>query len=107
MFDSVLLYTLVMASIDSIMMTLLKLKQTNYLTGSYILPLAMAIYSLEPLLFFKALSFKGIGLRNALWDSLSSIVIALIGYLLFDEKISLTNWLGIFLCSIGIILIQA
>jgi multidrug transporter EmrE-like cation transporter len=107
MIDTVLFYTAIMAIIDSIMMTLLKLKQTTYLTGSYILPLAMAIYSLEPLLFFNALSFQGIGIINALWNALSSILIALIGCLLFGEKISSTNWLGILLCSTGILLIQA
>jgi multidrug transporter EmrE-like cation transporter len=107
MFDTVLFYTVTMAIIDSIMITLLKLKQLSYLSGSYIVPLAMAIYSLEPLLFFKALSFQGIGIINALWNSLSSILIALIGCLLFGEKISPTNWLGIVLCSTGIILIQA
>jgi multidrug transporter EmrE-like cation transporter len=94
-----------MAGIDIIIMVLLKLKTMSVLTGSYVLPLTMAIYSLEPLLFFKALSFKGIGIINALWDVISTILIALIGSLFFGETITPTNWFGILLCTAGIILV--
>jgi multidrug transporter EmrE-like cation transporter len=94
-----------MASIDVIIMILLKLKSQSVLTGFYILPLTMAIYSLEPVLFFKALSFKGIGIINALWDVISTILIALIGAIIFGESITPTNWLGIIFCTIGMILV--
>jgi multidrug transporter EmrE-like cation transporter len=101
-----ILYPIVMASLDVIIMTLLKLKSISALTSPYILPLTMAIYSLEPLLFYKALSVKGMAILNILWDSISSILIALIGAFIFGEKISLINWLGIFLCTVGIILVD-
>lgn len=94
-----------MAFVDIITMILLKLKSQSVLTGFYLLPLTMVIYSFQPLLFFKALSFKGIGIINALWDVLSTILIALIGTIVFGEIITPTNWLGIFLCSIGIVLV--
>ena len=102
---SAFLYTTVMASLDVVIMTLLKLKSTSALTSPYILPLTMAIYSLEPLLFFKALSVKGMAILNVLWNAISSVLIALVGAFIFGEKISLTNWLGIFLCSVGIVLV--
>lgn len=95
-----------MALLDVVIMTLLKLKNTSVLTSPYILPLTMAIYSLEPLLFYKALSVKGMAILNVLWDATSSILIALVGVFIFGEKISLTNWLGIFLCTAGIILVE-
>ena len=101
-----ILYTTVMALLDVVIMTLLKLKNTSVLTSPYILPLTMAIYSLEPLLFYKALSVKGMAILNVLWDATSSILIALVGVFIFGEKISLTNWLGIFLCTAGIILVE-
>jgi multidrug transporter EmrE-like cation transporter len=103
---STLLYASAMALIDSIIMVLLKLKNISVLTGSYILPLTMAIYSFEPLLFFKALSFQGIGIINALWNAISSVLIALLGSIVFGEKITYTNWLGILLCTAGIILVS-
>lgn len=101
-----ILYTTVMALIDVIIMTLLKLKSISVLTSPYILPLTMAIYSLEPLLFYKALSVKGMAILNVLWDATSSILIAIVGVFIFGEKISLINWLGIFLCTVGIILVE-
>ena len=100
------IYTTVMALLDVVIMTLLKLKSTSALTSPYILPLTMAIYSLEPLLFFKALSVKGMAILNVLWDATSSVLIALVGVFIFGEKISLINWLGIFLCTAGIILVE-
>jgi len=106
MFGSPLFYAMAMALIDSIMMILLKLKTISYLPSLYILPLTMLIYSLQPLLFFNALSFQGMGIVNALWNSVSSILIALIGILVFGENISPRNWLGIFLCTAGIILLE-
>ena len=95
-----------MALLDVVIMTLLKLKNTSVLTSPYILPLTMAIYSLEPLLFYKALTVKGMAILNVLWDSTSSILIALVGVFIFGEKLSLINWLGIFLCKAGIILVE-
>ncbi len=95
-----------MASLDVVIMTLLKLKSTSVLTSPYILPLTMAIYSLEPLLFFKALSVKGMAILNILWDAISSILVTLVGAFIFGEKISLINWLGIFLCMVGIVLVE-
>lgn len=86
-------------------MTLLKLKSISALTSPYILPLTMAIYSLQPLLFYKALSVKGMAILNVLWDATSSVLIALVGVFYFGEKISLINWLGIFLCTAGIVLV--
>jgi len=99
------LYTTVMALIDVVIMTLLKLKSTSALTSPYILPLTMAIYSLEPLIFFKAMSVKGMAILNVLWDATSSVLIALVGAFIFGEKLSLMNWLGIFLCTAGIVLV--
>lgn len=94
-----------MASLDVVIMSLLKLKSTSALTSPLILPLTMAIYSLQPLLFYKALSVKGMAILNVLWDAISSVLIALVGVFIFGEKISLTNWLGIVLCTAGILLV--
>jgi multidrug transporter EmrE-like cation transporter len=43
---------------------------------------------------------------NVLWDATSSVLIALVGVFIFGEKLSLVNWLGIFLCTAGIILVD-
>ncbi len=95
-----------MALLDVVIMTLLKLKSISALTSPYIVPLTMAIYSLQPLLFFNALSVKGMAILNILWDATSSVLIALVGVFIFGEKLSLVNWLGIFLCTLGIVLVN-
>ena len=95
-----------MASLDVIIMTLLKLKSISALTSPFILPLTMAIYSLQPLLFYKVLSVKGMAILNILWDTISTVLVTIVGAFIFGEKISLMNWLGIFLCIVGIILVE-
>ena len=40
-----------------------------------------------------------------MWNAISTIIIALIGFLVFSEKISVRNWIGIALCASGILLI--
>ena len=102
---SAILYTSGMAIIDIITMSILKLKNTTSSDNSYILPIAMILYSIQPVLFFNALSFKGIGIVNALWNAISTGLIASIGFLVFKEKLSSLNILGIFLCMLGIVLI--
>lgn len=103
---NVFLYSTVMASLDVIIMTLLKLKSISALTSPFILPLTMAIYSLQPLLFYKVLSVKGMAILNILWDTISTVLVTIVGAFIFGEKISLMNWLGIFLCIVGIILVE-
>jgi hypothetical protein len=102
---SAILYTSGMVFIDIITMSLLKLKNITFLENSYILPISMILYSIQPLLFFKGLSFEGIGIVNGLWNAISTGIIAVIGFLVFKENLSFLNCLGILLCMIGILLI--
>lgn len=99
--------TTAMSSIDIIVMTLLKVAQTspNLISPAFALPFSMALYAIDPLLFFKALNLQGIGIVNALWDTLSTVLIALIGTFVFGEDITGTQWIGILLCAAGIFLI--
>lgn len=102
---SVILYASGMVVMDVIIMTLLKLKKLLVLNNFLILPFTMLAYSIQPLLFYTALSSQGIGIINGMWNAISTIIIALIGFLVFSEKISVRNWIGIALCASGILLI--
>jgi len=96
----------IMACIDVVMMGMLKLEYINVLRGAWILPLAMAIYSLQPVVFRSGLPFEGIARLNVMWNTISTIIIAVIGLYLFEEKLSSINAVGMLLSILGIILIK-
>lgn len=101
----VILYTLGMVIMDVFIMILLKLKSLLILNNFLILPVTMIIYSMQPLLFYTALSSQGMAIINSMWNAISTVIIALIGFLVFSEKISVRNRIGIALCASGILLI--
>ena len=102
---SVILYASGMVVMDVIIMILLKLKNLLILNNFLILPVTMIVYSMQPLLFYTALSSQGMAIINSMWNAISTVIIALIGFLVFSEKISVRNWIGIALCASGILLI--
>jgi multidrug transporter EmrE-like cation transporter len=95
-----------MVTIDVAMMALLKMEKIHLLHGVWILPLAMALYSLQPVFFRYKLEYEGVGVLNVVWNTLSSILIALMGVYVFNEKISTTNAMGMILSIIGVILLK-
>jgi len=98
--------TFAMVTIDVAMMALLKMEKIHLLHGVWILPLAMALYSLQPVFFRYKLEYEGVGVLNVVWNTLSSILIALMGVYVFNEKISTTNAMGMILSIIGVILLK-
>jgi multidrug transporter EmrE-like cation transporter len=99
------LYALVMASTDGLILSLLKAKNLKLINGPWVLPFSMIIYSLQPLIFYKSLSFESMTLMNILWDVISDIIVTIIGILVFGEMLSPTQWLGLALSLIGITLL--
>jgi small multidrug resistance pump len=56
-------------------------------------------------LLVKTYDFKNIGLVNALWSGLALISVAIVGIVLFDEKFSKAEYIGIAFVLIGTILL--
>jgi spermidine export protein MdtJ len=57
-------------------------------------------------MFAKSLKFEGIGITNAIWTSLSAVLVVLSGYLLFKESISTIQIIGIAVITVGLVLIN-
>ena len=77
-----------------------KLKR-NYL---YLL-IAIFSYSVVCLLLDKCYDFDGMGITNFVWSILSIVTMLSVGYLLFDEKITNYDIIGMVLSVIGLYLI--
>lgn len=78
----------------------------NYLTNNktYLL-LYLMLYMIIPFFLIKTLKYEGIGVVNMLWNIISTIVVILIGYYVFSERINHLQYLGIGLGFLSIILI--
>ena len=76
--------------------------------GKWNLIYAAAIYAcaVVPLLS-KALEWQGIGIVNFVWNVFSTLFIFLIGWIVFEEKLSYLKIVGVFcsLFGIGILLL--
>ena len=99
------LYALYMATVDAIVMPLLKAKKIGILTGNWMFPLAALVYATQPLVFYKSLSSNSMTVMNLLWDVMSDVLVAIIGIFVFGETLSPLQWLGMVFAILGITLL--
>lgn len=94
-------FALFMASIDAIILSGLK----EYSLGKYfpfMIPIAMIVYSMQPLIFLKSLSYETMTIMNVLWDITSDVIVSLIGLLYFKESLSVHKKIGLAFGLLGI-----
>jgi len=107
MFDTVpLLYGLTMATVDVFILSLLKLFNIGAVRGVVPILAAMIVYSLQPILFLKSLSFSSLTVMNLLWDVASDVLVTLVGLFYFKEELSLPKKFGVGLSLISIVLLS-
>ena len=94
-----------MASVDGFAMAMLKAKHLGLIKSMFIFPLTMLIYSFQPLIFYKALSSESMSIMNVLWDVMSDVIVALIGYVVFGEVFTIQQCVGVVFCMVGIALL--
>lgn len=80
--------------------------KVNKITNNYLfLLIAMFSYSIVCLLLKKCYDFNGMGITNFVWSVISIVTMLLIGNIMFDEKITKIDIIGIILSIIGLYLI--
>lgn len=68
----------------------------------FFLVATLAAFALTGYFFALSVRFERVGIANALWTSLSTIVVAIIGYIFFKENISLNQVIGIVVIAAGL-----
>lgn len=99
------LYAFFMASIDAVVMPLLKAKKLGMLTGNWMFPVAALVYGSQPFIFYKSLSTNSMTVMNILWDVTSDVLVTVIGIYVFGEVLTSLQWLGLVLALLGITLL--
>jgi multidrug transporter EmrE-like cation transporter len=100
------LFGVSMALIDVFVLGGLKAKSLGMLNGMWMLPLAMGVYALQPILFSKSLKFESLTVMNLFWDLSSDLLVTLVGLFYFAEKLSPRRMLGVGLSLIALMLLS-
>ena len=80
----------------------LLLDHATYTKNKYYLIAGIICYNVMAYLYYLLL-FKGnLGIANAVWNAISTLVVALLGYVLFTEKMSKKAIFGMILTVIGV-----
>ena len=97
-------YGAAMAFNDVISLGLLKAIHLEWLSSYYFI-FPLILYVAQPFLFFNSLSFESMAVMNMMWDLLSDVLVTLSGIYIFNEKISYSKSLGIFLAMVSMYLL--
>jgi multidrug transporter EmrE-like cation transporter len=99
-----LLYALVMASIDTGMLGLVKDIHNN---GSlFLMVVPTVVYALQPWIFLSAMKFESLTVMNLLWDLVSNVLVTLIGIFYFKELLSPLQMCGLVLGFISFLMLS-
>jgi multidrug transporter EmrE-like cation transporter len=93
-----------MATVDILMMGTIKMVSIGSISRGFGIPFAVGLYALQPVIFWKAMSYEGMAVTNLIWNMISSIIITLQGVFIFGESIKGMRWLAIMMSVFSLIL---
>lgn len=93
-----------MAGLDIAMMSITKLTHTGKLPYGMGITAATLLYTLQPSLFLKALSFESMIAVNLVWNLVSSVVVTLLGIFVFNESVRGLRILAVIMALFSLLL---
>jgi multidrug transporter EmrE-like cation transporter len=93
-----------MAIIDVFVLSAMKMKSLGVLNG-WVIPLAVIMYSMQPLIFFKSLKTETMTVMNLFWDLSSDVLVTLVGLFVFKEYLTPRRMAGVALSLISLFLL--
>ena len=94
-----------MSLLDIFMMSFLKMISIGTMPSWWGVPLSVAIYALQPLIFLKAMRYEGMVVTNLIWNLMSNIIVTMQGIFVFGESIKGLRWLGICMSLVSLCLL--
>jgi multidrug transporter EmrE-like cation transporter len=95
---------LLMATIDVFVLSFMKLKSIGTLNG-WVLPVAVLVYSMQPIIFYKSLGQETMTVMNLFWDLSSDVLVTLVGLFVFKEYLTPRRMAGVGLSMISLFLL--
>lgn len=106
MFSIPIILASVMAIVDAIILSGIKEYSTGQLVWRSFMPLAMVVYSLQPVIFLKSMQYETMTVMNLLWDVLSDLFVTALGLFYFKEKLSIIKQIGLCFAFVAIVLLS-
>lgn len=106
MFSVPILLATAMAVVDAVILSGIKEYSTGQIVWRSFMPLAMIVYSLQPVVFLESLQYESMTVMNLLWDVLSDLLVTVIGLFYFKEKLSMIKQIGLCFAFVAIILLS-
>ena len=101
----VILFGLAMASLDGIILSLLKAVSLGWLGSLRWMIVPTIAYAAQPWIFLQSLKFEGLTVMNLLWDVMSDVIVTLIGLFYFGESLTWSKKLGVVLSLFSVFLL--
>ncbi len=100
-------YYLLIALINTLDLTgILAAKFFSFNKNPLLLALTVACFGGAGYFFAKSLQYQGAAITNILWIAISVILVTILGYFLFKEKITTIQFVGIAFILVGLILVN-
>ena len=93
-----------MASIDVISLSILKYFSMGVIKNTIWLIPAVVIYSFQPIIFLKSLSYEGLVVMNLIWDLSSDILVTILGLFWFHERLPSAKLWGVIFAFLSLAL---
>lgn len=101
-----LLLGLAMATIDLVVLSMLKMRHLGTIKGNWVFVFAFIVYGCQSLIFYTALKYTNLINMNLMWDISSDVLVTLVGLFFFHEAITHHQRLGIILGFIALLLLK-
>ncbi len=95
-----------MALIDVFVLSVMKMKASGLLNG-WVIPLAVIVYSMQPLIFFKSLKTETMTVMNLFWDLSSDVLVTIAGLFFFNEYLTPRRLAGVALSMVSLWLLAS
>jgi len=103
---SAILFGTIMAIVDVIVLSMLKMRYTGQLKGNWVFVVCFLVYGFQSVIFYKSLSFSNMTIMNIMWDVISDVLVTIVGLYYFKEVTDWKQKLGIVLAIVSIILLK-
>jgi len=100
-----LLFGAAMASVDVVILSILKALNLGWIKGAVWMIFSAAIYALQPFMFLKSLQFESLTVMNLMWDMMSDVLVTIIGLWYFKEQLTVKKLCGVGLSFVSIYLL--
>lgn len=101
-----LAYGTVMAIFDVMMLSSVKMISLHQAQLLKWMIVPTLIYAVQPWIFLKSLQFETLIVMNLLWDLMSNILVTIVGFLYFKERLGPYKTIGVILSFISVIFLS-